>query len=381
MVTTLTGGATPGTDALDVFVELLSGLDDGLEASGRAFYDRLCEAVCTVTSMRRAGLLLYDDARKIVLPAGSHGIAASLLARVHGTLAETPIAQRALAEDRVVEVDGDLRPHIPARYADLPDVTTLTCTPVSAGGRWLGVIFADRGGAPFTLTEPERHAMWTLGKMAALAASARIATAQQARAKLLARGVDMARDIHERVVQRLFGVSLVLGSEHELTAAERRRCTDEIHGALTELREALSRPLAPTPEAGPGTTLRDELDRLASRQGSVPLELSWEEGVDLPAELEPLAASVLSEALRNAHRHARPSLVRVRVGRAGDALALEVRNDGVPPPGSLPAGAGVGLRLAALEALGRGGVVEFGSERAGEWHVRLVLPVDGRLEP
>ena len=45
-----------------------------------------------------------------------------------------------------------------------PGSTTLTCTPVSAGGRWLGVIFADRGGGHFTLTEPERHTMWTLGQ-------------------------------------------------------------------------------------------------------------------------------------------------------------------------------------------------------------------------
>jgi hypothetical protein len=35
----------------------------------------------------------------------------------------------------------------------------------------------------------------------------------------------------------------------------------------------------------------------------------------------------------------------------------------------------MGLRLAAVEALGRGGVVEFGPLGDGEWRVRLVVPL------
>jgi GAF domain-containing protein len=210
---------SPRTDALDVIVGLLSELDGGPRSSGSDFYDPLCEALCRLTSMRRAGLLLYDDARKLVVPAGSHGIEPGLMSQVYGTLEETPIAQQALAEDRVVEVSEGLEREVPARYARFAGVTTLTCTPVSAGGRWLGVVFADRGGGNFTLTDSERHAMWTLGKTAALAASARIATSQQDRARLLSSQLELAREIHERVVQRLFGVSLVLGTRGR---AERR---------------------------------------------------------------------------------------------------------------------------------------------------------------
>jgi len=51
---------------------------------------------------------------------------------------------------------------------------------------------------------------------------------------------------------------------------------------------------------------------------------------------------------------------------------LEVRNDGV---GSGARGAGMGLRLAAFEALQHGGVVEFGSPGPGQWRVRLVVPL------
>src|SRR2546423_2466219 len=269
------------TDALDVIVELLTELDRQPGSGAPGFYGRLCAALCRVANMERAVLLLYDEARQLVVPVGSHGIDEALLRDVYGTLEETPIAQLALAEDRVVEVTRELGRWVPERYARFGGVETLTCTPVSAGGRWLGVIFADRGGGRFKLRGAERHAMWTLGKTAALAASVRIATSQQGRARLLEARIELAREIHERVMQRLFGVSLVLGSEGPLSEEVRRRCADEMQAALKDLRDALGRPLAP-PSLDTGATLRDELARLGRHYKDLPLELDWEEGVEVP---------------------------------------------------------------------------------------------------
>ena len=360
------------TDGLDVIVELLAELDRrpaGMDGPG--FYDRLCTAFCSVGGMQRAGLLLYDEARKLVVPVGSHGIDPELLRDIYGTLEETPIAQVALAEDRVVEISG-LGSWVPDRYSDLPGIETLTCTPVSAGGRWLGVIFADRGGGHFELSEAEREAMWTLGKTAALAASARIATSQEERARVLAARIDLAREVHEQVMQRLFGISLVLGSEHQLSDEERRRCAAEMKGALEDLRTALTRPLAYQPNRVSGH-LRDELARLGRHYQDLPLSTSWEDGVEVPEPIEPLAQSVLAEALRNAHKHAKPTRVTVRAGKDDGAFILEVGNDGVGKPARRSAG--MGLRLAAFEALREGGFVEFGP-RNGGWQVRLVVPID-----
>jgi signal transduction histidine kinase len=267
---------------------------------------------------------------------------------------------------------------VPERYARFSDVEALTCTPVSAGGRWLGVIFADRGGRRFELTSAESHAMWTLGKTAALAASVRIATTQQGRARLLQARIDLAREIHEGVVQRLFGVSLVLGSEGPLSDEARRRCAAEMQEALKDLRDALGRPLAP-PGLDMGATLREELSRLGRHYKDLPLELDWDEGVEVPAQVEQLAQSVLAEALRNADKHAEPTSVRVHVGRTDGTFLLEIRNDGAKR-GSR--GTGMGLRLAAVEALGRGALVEFGPDgpEGSDWRVRLVVPTDDEDE-
>ena len=92
---------------VDVLVGLLAELDEATESG--VFYDRVCRAVCTLTTMKRAALLLHDDAYRAVIPVGSHGLDPELLKVIEGTLDETPIARRAFEEDRVVEVTGGAR--------------------------------------------------------------------------------------------------------------------------------------------------------------------------------------------------------------------------------------------------------------------------------
>ena len=366
-------GTESDSKALDVIVGLVPELAEGFESSDSRFFDRLCEAACRLASLKRAGLMLYDDARKLVVPAGSHGVDPVLLSHLYGTLDETPIAQRALAEDSVVEV-SDIEGEVPVRYAGFAGVTTLTCTPVTAGGRWLGVIFADRGGAPFTLAEEERKTMLAFGRAAALAATARIGVAEQIRARALSARLELARELHERVVQRLFGVSLALGAEHSLSDEERARCAAEIQRALTDMRAAVSRPLT-RPALDTGATLGEEIERLRRHYPELPLEVDWEAGAAPPPDLEPLVQSVLAEALRNCDKHARPRSVSIGISSAEDAFFLEVRNDGVREDANGQSSAGMGLRLAALEAIQMGGMVEFGPAKARQWRVRLVLPL------
>jgi two-component sensor histidine kinase len=64
--------------------------------------------------------------------------------------------------------------------------------------------------------------------------------------------------------------------------------------------------------------------------------------------------------------------VDVTLSRSDDTFILDVANDGV---GAAAHSTGMGLRLAALEALQFGGIVEFGQRRGGQWRVRLAVPV------
>ena len=96
------------------------GID--LERGTGDFYDRVCASICGSTPFVRAVFLAWDSGYQAVLPAGSHGVDKDLLSRIEGSLDETPIAQRAFAEDRVViVVSGQLRGHVPERYAEVVD--------------------------------------------------------------------------------------------------------------------------------------------------------------------------------------------------------------------------------------------------------------------
>jgi signal transduction histidine kinase len=358
-----------GVEPLEVFVDLLAELET--DTSSTEFYDRICEAICRLTTMRRAAIFMADAGRRRVRAVGSYGTSFAQLATLQPTptLVSTPIAQQALLEDQVVVISQGIEDAVPREYAELFGITTLVCTPLSAAGRAYGVICADRGGGRFELTDGERHLLWTLGKTAALVATARNATRQQERTRRLGERLELAREIHERVMQRLFGVSLALSAEKTLDPEERERCRTEMQDALSDLRSALERPLAPLAQET-GTTLSAELVRVVQAPGPR-VKVDWPPEVSVPAEVEPLAQSVLAEALRNVAKHAAASLVEVRVSSDSDTFTLEVRNDGVGPGAR---GAGMGLRLAAFEALQHGGVVDFGAPEAGRWRVRLVVP-------
>jgi signal transduction histidine kinase len=349
-------------------------LSQSEDASGDVFYDRLCEAVCRLAHMRRALIFRYDSARRRVRAAGAHGLSLEAFADAHVTVESAPIAAQSLHEDRVIEIAGDMTGQFPAEYADVfPEPVRLVCAPMAAAGRDLGVIFADRVLSEPPLDAAERHLLWTLGKAAALASVSRMVSTEGERARQLEQRIDLAREIHEGVIQRLFGISMALDGEGDLPAEARARCASEVQEALSELRTAIQRPLGRAPRATK-TTFVAEVERLSRVHPDLGVTLGAGGEGDVPPNLEPLAQSVLAEAVRNAHKHANPSWVSVRVGRLDGALVLEVANDGVAD--SRRHRAGMGLRLAALEALQSGGVVEFGEREPGIWQVRLVVPVE-----
>ena len=344
-------------------------MDNASEAG--EFYDRVCEAICTSTTMQRAALLLYDHAYRAVRPAGVFGADRALIDQIEGTLEETPMAQRALVEDRVTLASENLDREIPPRYAQFAGITTITCTPIKAGGGWLGVIFADRGGGRFELADDERQVLMTMGRVAALAASVERGTSQREQARRLSERMALTREIHQHVIQRLFGVALALGVDGGLADVERERCEREIRQVMSELRSTLARPRG----NGDGET-KTTLRHLLSRQAAVDqaIAISWADDLELPAHLETVVQAIVIEALANARKHAEPERIEVRVGSEGDALVVEVLNDG--RGGDSVQGTGLGLRLAAFEALDHRGVVEFGPVDVDRWRVRLVVPLE-----
>ncbi len=351
---------------IDVLVGLIAGVEDP-ESAGK-LTDRICEAACRMTSLTRAAIFLHDPTLGVSRPVGSHGVDQEMIASVAATLDEMPVAQRVLVEDRVIEVSKNLEFELPARYAGLAGISTITCAPVAAGGNWFGVIVADQGGQDYSLSEEDHQRIHTLGRLAAVAATVERSTLARERARSLDSRIELIREIHDQVVQRLFGLSLALGAEEPLSQAERQRCSDEISVVLGQLRSALGRPVAPK-ESFQSRPFRELADWFAQSER---VTLEWQSGLATPDHLDALSKSALTEGMRNAERHSNDGSVSIRVASEADTFLLEVVNDRVAA--DRRRGGGLGLRLLTLEALEHDALVEFGPLNDDQWRFRMLAP-------
>jgi signal transduction histidine kinase len=162
------------------------------------------------------------------------------------------------------------------------------------------------------------------------------------------------RDLHDGTQQRLVSLGLELRSAelavpHELNdlRTQLSRVAQGLTSLLDELRE-ISRGIHPAilTEGGLGPALK-----ALGRRSPVPVELDLQTGARLPEGAEVALYFVASEALANAAKHARASVVRLVLEVGADVVRLSIRDDGVG--GADPsAGSGlIGLRD-RVEALG-----------------------------
>ncbi|MBJ7332786.1 MAG: hypothetical protein JHC95_23020 [Solirubrobacteraceae bacterium] len=360
-------------EAIELFAQVLGQIDH--EAPTSAFYGNLCRSTCELASLDRAVMFLYDSDLRRVRAVGSYKVDTTEFRDVYVHANTIPIARRALFEDRVVQVEGNtLVNEMPEAFRHLLHDRWTLCVPVSVPGSWVGAMIIDREIGASPVDDENLELLWTLGKAIALAATARAATREAEWARQLQQRIDLAREIHDGVIQRLFGVSLALSaSEGPLAEEERGRCASEVQEALADLRTALQRPLGatlPAAQSGFGA----ELERLAAAHADIHLRQEEGTAADVPAEFESLSQHVLAETVRNARKHAMPTGVSVRTRQHDGAFFLEIENDGVAEQRA-PGPPGVGLRLTAFEALQHGGVLEFGPRGDDRWQVRLVVPL------
>jgi signal transduction histidine kinase len=125
---------------------------------------------------------------------------------------------------------------------------------------------------------------------------------------------------------------------------------------------------APAPE------LTDAVRTLVQRMRQGGLDVSLDTTGDLDGELAPAGTGyrVVQEALTNAARHAPRSRVAVRLVRDGDALTIEVSDDGPP---SESAGGGFGLVGLAERVRAEGGEVAAGPRPEGGFGITARLPL------
>jgi GAF domain-containing protein len=287
----------------------------------------------------------------------------------------------------------------PARiddYADAPGLATKAAremgwrssvgAPITVEGRLWGVLaVASKSERPLPLDTEHRLAEFTELVATAIANAESRAELEASRARIVATADAtrrrIERDLHDGAQQRLVSLALELraaraGTPPEL--AEHRAALSHIAEGLTNvldgLREiALGLHPAILAEGGLGPALKT----LANRS-PIPVELDVRIQGRLPEPVEVTAYYSVSEALTNAAKHAKASIVHVSADGRGETLIVVVRDDGAG--GADPSG-GSGLLGLKDRAEAIGGRISVQSPHGAGTTLRVELPLGDRSSP
>jgi signal transduction histidine kinase/uncharacterized protein YoaH (UPF0181 family) len=255
--------------------------------------------------------------------------------------------------------------------------------PIIVEGRLWGVVSV--GSKTDRLLPPETEER--LGEFTELLATA-IANAESheeldaSRARILATADAtrrrIERDLHDGAQQQLVSLALELRAaqaaipaEFDQHRAELSHVIDGLTGVLDGLRE-IALGIHPPMLAEGG--LEPALKTLA-RRSPIPVELDVRTEGRLPEPVEVAAYYVVSEALTNAAKYARASVVHVDLQASERSLRVAVRDDGL---GGVDPARGSGLLGLKDRAEAIGGTISIRSPEGVGTSLQVELPLDNR---
>ena len=219
--------------------------------------------------------------------------------------------------------------------------------PVWVEGKLWGAMVASSTGEPLPADTEARLAGFTELVATAIANAEAQAALRASRARIIAAADatrrQIERELHAGTQQRLVTLALQLRAAQADVPpgatgliAELDQVAGGLTGVLEELRE-FARGIHPAilADGGLGPALRT-----LARRSPIPVSLDAPVRGRLPEPVEVCAYYVVSEALANTAKHSGAAAVTVRVLADGDALTVQVRDDGV---GGARLGAGTGL--------------------------------------
>jgi len=189
----------------------------------------------------------------------------------------------------------------------------------------------------------------------------------------------IARDLHDRVIQRIFAVGMTLEGAtrlEELAPVLERvnKAIDDLDTTITEIRTAIFE-LDSSTRRGLRHGVLELTAELSPLLGVRP-DVTFVGPIDagVPPHVADHLLAVLREALTNAAKHAQATTVSVIVTVA-DEVTLEVIDDGTGTETPLAAGSGMGLANMRSRAEKLGGTFEMHNVPGGGARVAWRVPV------
>jgi signal transduction histidine kinase len=220
--------------------------------------------------------------------------------------------------------------------------------PIIVDGRLWGVaVVGSSRSAPLPPDTEERVADFADLVATAIANAQAHAELAASRVRIVAAADDarrrIERDLHDGAQQRLVSLGLELRTAQDCVPPEMPQLRERIAALVNSVAgvskdlQDLSRGIHPAilSKGGLGPALKT-----LARRSTVPVELDLAVDRRLPESVEVTAYYVVAEALTNAAKHARASVVSVGVSTGPASLQLSIQDDGV---GGADTGRGSGL--------------------------------------
>ena len=280
----------------------------------------------------------------------------------------------------VDDLATDPRAVDPSSLDDWPQLGPMMALPLRSGSGIEGVIslaWTPERIDAFRRLDPRLPT--SFAEQAALALQVARSREDRKRMSLLEDRDRIGRDLHDLVIQRLFGVGLGLDSTVRMVPAGEpaqrlRQAIVDIDDTIKDIRRAIF--ALGTLEGS--TDLQTEIEILVDRAAATmklrpKLRLEGPIRTTVPAAVTPDLLAVVGEALTNVSRHAHASTVEVRVVVDHDTLEVSVADDGRGMPADVLES---GLHNLRERAAGHGGELvvesEAGTGTTLTWSVPLV---------
>jgi signal transduction histidine kinase len=248
---------------------------------------------------------------------------------------------------------------------------------VVEGGVWGFMVAAGKPGRPIPDNTEERLARFTELVATAVSNATTRTDLLTSRARVVSAADEtrrrLERDLHDGIQQWLVSLALRARKAAGVSAAgepavhELSGLADDLVAVTDELRE-ISRGIHPAILSDAG--LDDALEALARRSAiRVDVDVSFEGRYD--PTLEATVYYVVAESITNAVKHAQASTVALRGGLRGEAIELEIKDDGV---GGADPRRGTGLIGLKDRVDTLGGTISFASPAGAGTTIRMRLP-------
>jgi signal transduction histidine kinase len=257
-------------------------------------------------------------------------------------------------------------------------------SPILAEGRLWGALFVHSKQTDEPLPQDAESRLTGFAELVATAIANTESRAElmASRARIVAAADEtrrrIERDLHDGIQQRLVSLGLEL-REAQATVPPQ---LDDFKGALSRVAEGLAGVFDELREISHGIHpailseggLEPALGALR-RRSAVPVKLELHAGRRLPEQVEVAAYYVVSEALTNAAKHARASVVTVELDAHDVIVRLAIRDDGI---GGADPRQGSGLLGLSDRIQALGGTLEVSSPAGGGTTLLIEIPLEDR---